>query len=124
MLTKELLAFLSEVLGNERNDCVGVDATVPFGGMHLVLLGDFHQFLPVSNPWGALYCTQHKSQWQHIGQKLFEHFTVVVDLQEQCWVKDEWWVALLVRHREGACTEDNMTEVRKLVLTNKECEVL
>ncbi|KAF8224177.1 hypothetical protein L208DRAFT_1513344, partial [Tricholoma matsutake] len=38
-------------------------------------------------------------------------------------VKDNQWVALLARHREGACTEDDIAEVRKLVLTNKECNV-
>ncbi|KAF8218696.1 hypothetical protein L208DRAFT_1180482, partial [Tricholoma matsutake] len=30
---------------------------------------------------------------------------------------------LLARHREGAWTEDDIVEVRKLVLTNKECNV-
>jgi hypothetical protein len=122
MLTKEILVFLSEVLGNERNDIPGVNTTTPFGGMNIIMLGDFHQFPPVGNPSGALYCTQHRSQRQQVGQNLFEQFTMVVDLREQIQVKDARWVTLLARQREGGCMVDDVAEVRKLVLTNKECE--
>ncbi|KAF8221469.1 hypothetical protein L208DRAFT_1382251 [Tricholoma matsutake] len=50
------------VLGNQHNDLNGVDATVPFRGLNVILLGDFHQFPPVGNPRVALYYVQSKTE--------------------------------------------------------------
>ena len=62
MLTKDVLEFLSGVLGNHRNNVNGVDATVPFGGLNVILLGDFHQFLPVGNMKVVLYHAHSKTE--------------------------------------------------------------
>lgn len=62
MLTNDILEFLAGVLGNQHNDLNGVDATVPFRGLNVILLGDFHQFPPVGNPRVALYYVQSKTE--------------------------------------------------------------
>ena len=38
------------------------DASKPFGGMNVVILGDFHQFPPPTNPHGALYSSHMKTE--------------------------------------------------------------
>jgi len=53
---------------------------LPFNGMHIILFGDFHQYLPVGNPRGALYsqmpmATQRAAQ----GHGLYKQFDVMVD---------------------------------------------
>ncbi|KAF8817657.1 hypothetical protein BYT27DRAFT_7074195 [Phlegmacium glaucopus] len=56
------------------------------------------------------------------GRSIFLEYDKVVILWEQMRVTDEIWTAILSRLRVGECTEDDINEVQKLVLTNPECE--
>jgi hypothetical protein len=55
MLTTPLLVHLSQATGVVRTGLTAVDVTIPFGGINVVLLGDFHQFPPVANATRELY---------------------------------------------------------------------
>jgi len=46
-----------------------------------------------------------------------------VTLREQVRVRDPVWIEILRRLREGSCTDEAITEVQILVLTNKDCDV-
>jgi hypothetical protein len=127
MLTKSNLTNMSEVGQVVRSEVSGVggNSTLPFGGMHIVLLGDFHQFPPVAAPSQALYCDRpstHKER-SALGRQLFLQFNTVVILREQKRSHDEGWNDILNRLRVGECTEEDIDELRKLVLTDPRCEV-
>jgi hypothetical protein len=55
MLTTPLLVLLSQATGVVRTGLDPVDASVPFGGLNVILLGDFHQFPPVASSTRELY---------------------------------------------------------------------
>jgi hypothetical protein len=42
MLTREVFAVLSEITANRLQDIEGFNATLPFGGINVILFGDFH----------------------------------------------------------------------------------
>jgi len=47
---------LSEIVGEVRAEEGKGELHVPFGRMHIIICGEFHQFPPVRNPTGVLYC--------------------------------------------------------------------
>jgi hypothetical protein len=121
MLTKGVTTSLSDVLYDLFKSDEGGNSTLPFGGMHIIMSGDFHQFPPVPNPRAALYEIEDSSVRGKLGRQLFEQFSTVVELREQIRVTDVVWNAILGRLREGACDKDDLREVRKLLLTSAEC---
>ncbi|KAF5331245.1 hypothetical protein D9611_013149 [Ephemerocybe angulata] len=135
MLTKVMLADMSEVGGVVRAEAsmTKANSTLPFGGLHMVLFGDFHQFPPVAGGRGgqgkenssALYCHQPllDKQRMALGREIFLQFENIVILTEQNRSRDPGWTELLNRLRVGECTDDDLNEVQKLVLTDPRCEV-
>lgn len=122
MMTTELLALLSQVLAKHHSNVDAADAFKPFGGINLILFGDFHQFPPVGNPKAALYVTNQKRERGTLGRALFEQFETVVELKEQIRVTDPTWQAILDRLREGACSADDLRQIRKLLLSDETLE--
>ena len=57
MLTTDLLTLTSQVTGFVKTGNGRADATVLFGGMNVILLGDFHQFPLVANSHASLYAS-------------------------------------------------------------------
>ena len=55
MMTTHLLVHLSQATGVVRTGLTGVEASIPFGGLNVILLGDFHQFPPVVSATRELY---------------------------------------------------------------------
>ncbi|KIM80513.1 hypothetical protein PILCRDRAFT_525290 [Piloderma croceum F 1598] len=55
MMTTSLLTLGSQVSGRIRNGHGAVYSTIPFRGLNMILIGDFHQFEPVGKPHEALY---------------------------------------------------------------------
>ena len=49
MMTTHLLVHLSQATGVVQTGLTGVEASIPFGGLNVILLGDFHQFPPVAS---------------------------------------------------------------------------
>ena len=101
-------------------------ASESFGGMDIIDFGDFHQFPPVGNASAALYCERPETDDIHAlkGRLIFTEYNYVVILQEQMRITDDVWMGILSRLRVDECTEDDIKEVQKLVLTNEACEIL
>lgn len=97
----------------------------PYGWMHIIKAGDFHQFPPVSNSTGALYVDRHEkdSKSALLGREIFLQFDKVVILDKQNRIKDPIWSDILGRARVGECRAEDLDEIEKLVLTNPECDV-
>lgn len=97
----------------------------PYGGMHVIKFGDFHQFPPVGKKGSALYCDTKDGDRPKakLGRELFLQFDTVVFLNEQVRVTDKVWTEILERLRIGQCSESDINEIRKLVVGNSECDV-
>jgi len=56
MANKIMFWCTSEIVAEVRAEEGKGSLHVPFGGMHVIICGDFHQFPPVGNVTGTLYC--------------------------------------------------------------------
>jgi len=89
-----------------------------FGGINVIVFGDFHQLNPIGDR--NLYCPQARSAQGNtvdaiLGHEIFRTFTTAVELTIQCRVKDPDWQALLGRMRYGNCSRDDVQMIRTLV---------
>jgi hypothetical protein len=125
MCTKQLKYRGSEIVSRVRGrEGVGTAAEC-FGGMDVIDFGDFHQFPPVGNATAALYCDRPGTDDSHAlkGRSVFLEYDKVVILREQMRVTDSVWTGILSRLRIGECSEEDIKEVQRLVLTTPDCEV-
>jgi len=125
MCTKQVKYRGSEIVSRVRAaEGVGT-ASECFGGMDVIDFGDFHQFPPVGNASAALYCDRPETDDAHAlkGRSNFLEYDRVVILREQMRITDDVWTGILSRLRVGECTENDIKEVQKLVLTNPDCEI-
>lgn len=125
MCTKQLKYRGSEIVSRVRAaEGVGT-ASESFGGMDVIDFGDFHQFPPVGNASAALYCDRPETDDVHAlkGRSIFTEYDHVVILREQMRITDDVWTGILSRLRVGECTEKDIEEVQRLVLTNPACEI-
>jgi hypothetical protein len=125
MCTKQLKYRGSEIVSRVRGEEGVGRASECFGGMDVIDFGDFHQFPPVGNPSAALYCDRPETDDAHglKGRSIFLEYDKVVILREQMRVTDQVWTGILSRLRTGDCSEEDLRQVRRLVLTNPECDV-
>ncbi|KAG8945718.1 hypothetical protein FRC04_000577 [Tulasnella sp. 424] len=95
----------------------GQDA--PFGGVNVIIIGDFYQFPPVAAKASApLYFPINRradTEEDVIGRALYEKFKTVR-------VTDPVWVEILQGARKGLCSPAQLRTLRTLVLTSPECE--
>ena len=91
-----------------------------FGGISVLICGDFHQFPPVAtSPTEALYYPTNPvkdSVNSQIGQTIYEEFTMVVILKKQLRVTDELWKEFLGRLRCGRVLREDIRMLHGLVL--------
>ena len=125
MEDKTTAYYLSEIIGKSRALEEKSRPHEPFGSMHIIQSGDFHQFPPVGNPTGALYVDRPEKDNKRalLGREIFLQFDKVVILHQQNRIKDETWTNILSRLRIGECNDDDLNEIKKLVLTNPDCDV-
>ena len=116
---------LSEIIGKSRTQEEKGQPHKPFGSMHVVQLGDFHQFPLVGNPTGALYVDRPDKDNKRalLGREIFLQFDQVIILDKQNRIKDKIWANILSRLQVGECNVNNIEEIEKLVLTNSACDV-
>ncbi|KAJ7577509.1 hypothetical protein C8J56DRAFT_1061168 [Mycena floridula] len=111
--------FIKETLQKEGLDDGGPsgESALPFGGFNVIMCGDQHQFPPVANPLGALYCDlpNDTEEGTH-GRALYKQFTTVVSLTKQHRVDDPVWNDMLLRLRVGECTEEDVEMVKGQML--------
>jgi hypothetical protein len=96
--------------------------SAPFGGLNVILLGDFHQLDPITDR--ALYLEDHKVRSEtklsadHMaGHALYRQFEHTVLLSQQVRVKDPVWVDFLRAIREGRCSDNHIRMLESLVLS-------
>ena len=96
-----------------------------FGGLNVILVGDFHQFLPV-----VMWCSaplywpvdaRHNSEDDVFGQKIFKQFTTVVQLNKQIHIQDDVWNDVLQHVHHGNCCQHHIDTIKKLIITNPAC---
>ena len=121
MLNLFQLAQLSQVMSIVRTGFFSVEPSIPFGGINVALLGDFHQFPPIANSKNVLYNPSPDIHNAQIGRTLFEQFETVIHLDEQMRITDPLWNSILTRARTGECTANDLAEIDLLVLENKDC---
>jgi PIF1-like helicase len=96
-----------------------------FGGLNVILVGDFHQFPPVVARTSApLYWpinSRSDSEDDIFGRKIFEEFTTVVQLKTQIRVQDAVWQDVLQHVRYGNCRQNHINIIRSLVITDPNC---
>lgn len=123
MLTTPLLAYLSQATGIVRTGISTVEPSLAFGGLNVILLGDFHQLPPVANTGHELYNAIQSDEICGLGRAYYEQFNAVIRLDEQMRIEDAEWDAILTRARTGDCTKSDIAELNKLILSNPMCDV-
>lgn len=58
-----------------------------------------------------------------IGRNIYSQFDTVVMLDEQMCIFNQPWMEILKRSWTGSFTRKDLTEIRKLILTNSKCNI-
>ena len=121
MLSRSFFSKLSRIISTaleSKEDKI-------FGGLNVILVGDFHQFPPVVARLSApLYWpadSRNDSEDDILGRKIFEQFTTVVQLKKQVRVQDEVWHDVLQHVRHGNCHQEHIDVIKKLVIDDPRC---
>lgn len=88
---------------------------IPFGGMQVLLSGDFLQLPPVTSDSRAEGSSRFIFQyfaWDEIWKPIVIHFTTNVRSQ------DPAWSAILARMRLGKCTDDDIDKLKRRCVGN------
>jgi hypothetical protein len=116
MLSKDFFARLSRNISIAKN----AENDDSFGGLSVILLGDFHQFPPVARPIrDALfysYNAERDGPTSQIGRAIYEQFSTVVILKEQKRVSDPVWLDFLQHLRQGQVNESHLRMLRSLIV--------
>lgn len=121
MLNCFQLSQLSQVMSIVRTGIFSVEPSIPFRGVNVALLSDFHQFPPIANSKNVLYNPSPEIHNAQIGRTLFEQFETVIHLDEQMRITDPIWDSILTRARTRECTANDLAEIELLVLENRDC---
>ena len=124
MISKTFLALLS------RNIAIGKQGTrewvdsASFGGINVIICGDFHQFPPVARRLqDALYYPIEPirdSVESQLGRAIYDEFTTVVILKQQIRVTDPVWLDFLRHLRHGQVQPHHLKMLRRLIIGNTE----
>ncbi|CAK5266163.1 unnamed protein product [Mycena citricolor] len=117
MISKQFLAQLSRNIGMGKASATDKS----FGGLSVILCGDFHQFPPVATSASqALYYPMDiikDNVDTKIGRAIYEEFSTVVLLKQQMRVTDQVWLDFLRHLRVGNVKEHHMSMLRTLCLS-------
>ena len=83
MCTLNMLTLFSQVSGKIWAHNGVMDATVPFSRLNIMLIGDFHQFLPVEHATFALYSSPQQRNSAVVEKAIYKQFDIVINLMEQ-----------------------------------------
>jgi len=123
MCTLDSLTLLSQVAGKVHVGEGVAMSTAPFGGLNVMLMGDFHQFPPVGNTNAALYSNPPVQNTAIVGKAIYLQFETVINLTQQWRITDFRWMEILENARQGECTREDIEEIRKLVIAKPGCEI-
>lgn len=120
MVSRQFLSRISSAICAAKG--VKRDDGIPFGGVNVIIAGDFHQFPPVAGgKSAALYwpCNPARDSSDNIlGRKTFERFNRIVILTEQCRTKDPVRQGVLQHVRHGSCTPEHLAILQSLVISH------
>jgi hypothetical protein len=78
MLSQAFFAKLSRIISLAMEE----EVDKVFGGLNVIIIGDFHQFpLVIAHHSASLYCLanpQYDSEDKVLGRKIYEQFTTIV----------------------------------------------
>ncbi|EUC67734.1 ATP-dependent helicase RRM3, partial [Rhizoctonia solani AG-3 Rhs1AP] len=122
MVSKKILADVSQMISIGKQKEGEHNTTLAFGGINVIIAGDFHQFPPVIGGGGngALYSPvgPKATSKMIIGRSIYEQFRTVVILKKQFRVDRDSneWRGVLTRARHGKCTPKDLGIIRGLIL--------
>lgn len=92
-----------------------------FGGINVIIVGDFHQFPPVARKYSALYMPMQakESTDERIGFQLYRQFNKTIILDEQMRTQDPEWIDFLKHVRHGKCTDKHISMLRSLIVKDE-----
>jgi len=106
MVSGEMFAKLSSIISCAKAGEV-LASEEPFGGLNVILVGNFHQFPTMATkPSAPLYCPCNPEKDMHndlLGRKLYKQFNTIVCLKTQVRVTHPEWLELLQHVRHGNC---------------------
>ncbi|THH14182.1 hypothetical protein EW146_g6117 [Bondarzewia mesenterica] len=123
MLSRSFFAKLSRHISIAKTGSTTEDK--PFGGVNVILCGDFHQFPPVATKKRAsLYYPANASAGDSpedcLGHLLYEQFLTVVILREQVRVRDPVWRDFLRHLWHGQVESRHINMLKTLTLMNSD----
>ena len=121
MVSRKFLAQISASIADGKN-LAGDRKDLPFGGVNVILVGDFHQFPPIAGK--SLYWPidpVKDNAEESLGRMLYEQFKTVVRLKEQVRVVDPEWLDLLHHVRNGSCRAKHIEMLHSLIISNPTC---
>lgn len=125
MVPRELLAWVSRIISMAKEAAGCETGAQPFGGINVLIVGDFHQFAPVNSK--PLYHpgepAKDRTKEGAIGHELYKQFESVVILKQQHRVTDPQWTDFLQHARYGQCEPRHLTYLRSLILTSPTCSI-
>lgn len=121
MISKQTLADVNKMISVGKQVEGKNNSTIPFGGVNVILVGDFHQFPPVigvGKGRGALYAPSYNNHGPKAiaGGELYQNFTTVVLLTQQFQNKDPVWQEILHRSRYGKCAAEDLAIIWSIIL--------
>ena len=121
MIAKDFFALISQCtsIGKKQSG-----AGWSFGGINVILFGDFHQFPPVARPiCNALYYMsnpQTDSIGSQVGRATYEEFNTVMILKEQRRITDPVWHNFLKHLRDGTIQDEHLNMLCTLIIGKKQ----
>ena len=95
MMMTSMLVHLSQATGVVWTGLTGIDLSIAFGGLNMLMLGDFHQFPPVMSATRELYYPSPENGTCQLRRNLFEQFDIVIKLDQQIRIRDVGWMEIL-----------------------------
>lgn len=121
MIAKTFFALLSRQISIGKQKPGHSAGDMSFGGISVILCGDFHQFPPVAvAPSEALYYPTNiirDTMESQIGRSIFEEFSTVVILREQMRVTDPEWRDFLTHLQYGRVQQQHLTMLGTMLLS-------
>jgi len=103
MCTLDSLTLLSQVAGKVHAGEGAAMSTASFGGLNVMLMGDFHQFPPVGNTNAALYSNSPVRNTVIVGKAIYLQFETVINLTSNGRLQiPDGWKYFKMQDRENA----------------------